>query len=157
MSAAVAERAAALDAAVAELAAIEARGRAAPPADEADALRYIAAIGACRRLVRALRPHTLLWRATLPDGTGVAVETRDKSDFVSDTSDETFIVGAFAEVPWRDPMRPKYRETEGSHYDTAWHDEAAREADHRAAVARLCEDNGWDGATIERAGERWDP
>ena len=34
---------------------------------------------------------------------------------------------------------------------------AAAAREYRAAALRLCEANEWDGATVERAGERWEP
>lgn len=157
MSADHAQRAADLAAATAEHDALAAQARETPPATEAEAFAHLRAIGAARARIRRLRPHTLRWRVTLAGGGAVAVETRDKSDWVSDASDETCVVGAFAEVPWCDPTRPQYRETECSHYDTAWRDEAGREADHRAAVDRLCEINGWVVADVARDGERWEP
>lgn len=151
-----AQRAADLAEAVAEHDALAARltrelrlGRAVLPED-------VVALGTLRARIRRLRPHTLLWRATLAGGATVAVETRDRIDFADDTGDVTVVVGAIAEVPWRDPaaMSVECREAEESHYDGGWRD---READHRAAALRLCEANGWEGATVERAGERWEP
>ena len=156
MTASYTQRAADLAEAVAEHDALAARlardlriGRAVLPED-------VAALGTLRARIRRLRPHTLLWRATLAGGATVAVETRDRIDFADDTSDATAVVGAIAEVPWRDPaaMSLECREAEESHYDGGWRD---READHRAAALRLCEANEWDGATVERAGERWEP
>ena len=66
-------------------------------------------------------------------------------------------VGAI-EVPHRDPMLPKQREVSVSaDRDAMVQLPAVREATHRAAVERLCHANGWEGATIERAGEKWSP
>ena len=152
-------RAAGYAAAVAALEAIEARGRALMaegwvPTERVD----FSPLYAARASVRRLQPHTLLWRVTLAAGGVVAVETRDRSDFVSDASDATVIVGAFAEVPHRDPLRPKCREVAaGADREVMVQLPAAREADHRAAVERLCNANGWEGATIARDGERWEP
>jgi hypothetical protein len=71
--------------------------------------------------------------------------------------DATVIVGAFAEVPHRDPMRPKHREVSaGVNREVTVQLPAEREAAHLRAVARLALDNGWS-AQIERAGERWEP
>ena len=81
-----AQRAADLAEAVAEHDALAARrtrglrlGRAVLPED-------VVALGTLRARIRRLRPHTLLWRATLAGGATVAVETRDRIDFADDTS-----------------------------------------------------------------------
>jgi hypothetical protein len=156
VSARYAQRTADLAEAVAEHDALAARLRRDIALDRTVLPEDITALVTLRHRIRRLRPHTLLWRATLAGGATVAVETRDRIDFADDTSDVTVVVGAIAEVPWRDPaaMSLECREAEESHYDGGWRD---READHRAAALRLCDANGWEGATVERDGERWEP
>ncbi len=150
-------RAADLAAAEAEHAALDASRRARVAGGWVPTLDDLRPLFALRERIRRLRPHALRWAVTLPSGHCVAVETRDKSDWVDDNT--AAVVGASAEIVWRGlvPTHPEgttCHEVECSHYEPGWRD---READHRAAVERLCDANEWEGATIARDGERWEP
>lgn len=99
----------------------------------------------------AARPYALRWRALLADGSLVSLETFDAAE-------DCITVGAHAIVDRRDPVVLRAECREVTHETGAgWRSETEREADHRAAALRLCEANGWEGATVERAGERWEP
>ena len=91
-------------------------------------------------------PHTLRWRLSLDDGRTIAVETRD----LLDRDDVTFVDGAIAEIPWRDPasMAPcVHREAECRR---EW-PFPAREGMHKAAVLRLADANDCSVKSIEAA------
>lgn len=150
-------RAADLAAAEAEHAALYASQRARVAEGWVPTPADLAPLYVLRNRIRSLRPHTLRWAVTLTSGHRVAVETRDKSDWVDDNT--AAVVGASAEIVWRGmvsthPAGTKCHETSAVHYEPGWRD---REDDHRAAVERLCDANGWEGASIERDGEKWEP
>lgn len=154
MTAPHAQRAADLAEAVAEHDALAKRirrdhaiGRAVLPEDRA-------AIDTLRARIRRLRPYALRWRV---ETTGSArVYAFDAETF--DAAEDGVTLGASAIIDRRDPMalRAEVRETTVT-TEPGWRSDADREADHRAAVVRLCDANGWEGATVERAGERWEP
>lgn len=146
-----AQRAADLAAATAEHDALAARirrdhalGRAVLPEDRV-------ALGALRARIRRLRPYALRWRVTCDAEAPVSVETFDAAE-------DGVILGAHAIIDRRDPVALRAEVTETTRTtEPGWRSAAAREAEHRAAVERLCDANGWKGATIERDGERWEP
>lgn len=137
----------------AELRAAMARGHTPTPAETAP-------LWVARAAMRRAQPHTLRWRVTLAGGDTVSVETRDQSDWVSDTSDATAVVGAFAEVAHADRFRLRPTHAEVARRADAERDvlpPEERERVHRAAVDHLAECNRWEVAGVERAGERWRP
>ena len=93
--------------------------------------------------------HTLRWRLSLEDGRVIAVETRDLLDR-HDYCDATFVDGAIAKVSWSDPVawtRGIVLECECRRMG----DFPDRIVDHRAAVVRLADANGWNVKGIEVA------
>lgn len=109
-----------------------------------------------RARVTKLQPHTLRWLITTKDGTVVQVETRDRRDWCDDHTNTTMVVGAFAEIPWRDPASntAKVRECSYPNDGLAKRD---RESDHRMAVEILGANNDWFVTSIARNGEVWKP
>lgn len=150
MTAPCAQRAAELAEAEAEHAALDARLRRDLAPARAPLPEDLAALDLLRRRIRRLRPYALRWRVTGVD---------DRAPFVSvetfDAAEDGVTLGAHAIIDRADPvaLRAEVRETTASH-EPRWRD---READHLAAVERLCDANGWEGATIARDGERWEP
>lgn len=142
-------RAADLAAAEAEHAAVSDALRARRATGWTPSLDDLAPLFALRERIRRLRPYALRWRVTCDGEAPVSVETFDEAE-------DGIIVGAHAIIDRRDPMalRAAVTETTETHLSPGWRDRAA---DHRAAVARLCAANGWEGATIARDGERWSP
>jgi len=144
-------RAADLAAAEAEHAALYASQRARVAEGWVPTLDDLRPLFALRERIRRLRPYALRWRVTGADDRApfVMVETFDEAE-------GGVIVGAHAIIDRRDPiaLRAEVTETTETHLSPGWRD---READHLAAVERLCDANGWEGATIARDGERWEP
>lgn len=126
-----------------------AAGRLATP----DEIKFLSEL---RERVSKLQPHTLRWLMTTDEGAVIRVETRDKSDWCDDHTNRTMVVGAFAEIPWRDPAAntAKAREAPYSNDGMGPRD---READHRMAVEVLGAYNDWTVVSIVRNGEKWEP
>lgn len=109
-----------------------------------------------RSRVQKLQPHTLRWLVTLRGGMVVQVETRDRRDWLDDHTNRTAVVGAIAEIPWRDPAANivRVRETTYANDGMVPRD---RESDHRMAVEILGANNDWYVDRIARNGEVWNP
>jgi len=109
------------------------------------------ALDTLRAHIRRLRHYALRWRVTCDAEAPVSVETFDAAE-------DGVTLGAHAIVDRRDPvaLRAEVRETTVT-TQPGWRSTAAREAEHLAAARQLCDANGWEGATIDRAGERWEP
>lgn len=118
-----------------------------------DELKYLSGL---RAKLSELQPHTLRWKVTTREGTDFQVETRDKIDWCDDHTLQVSVVGAAAEIPWRDPaaFSAKVRETTYTNDGMARRD---RESDHRMAVEILGANNDWCVTSIARNGEVWNP
>ena len=145
-------RAAALAAAESEHAALDASQRARVAEGRAPTPDDLRPLFALRERIRALRPYALWWRVETTGNERVCAFTAETFD----EAEDGVIVGAHAIIDRRDPMalRAEVTETTETHLSPGWRDRAA---DHLAAVERLCDANGWEGATIARDGERWEP
>jgi hypothetical protein len=119
-------------------------------------LAEVKALHDLRAEVKRLQPHTLRWLVGTREGQTIQVDTRDKIDWCDDHSNMTVVVGAFAEVPLRDPaaMTVKVRESTFSSDMSGF---PGRESDHRMAVEILGANNDWYVVSTTRNGEGWDP
>lgn len=109
-----------------------------------------------RARVAKLQPHTLRWLITTREGATVQVETRDRRDWCDDHTNHTLVVGAVAEIPWRDPASNTAKVRECS-YNNDGLAKPNRESDHRMAVEILGANNDWYVTNIARNGEVWNP
>lgn len=113
-------------------------------------------LGELRARVAKLQPHTLRWLITTREGATVQVETRDRRDWCDDHTNHTLVVGAVAEIPWRDPASNTAKVRECS-YNNDGLAKPNRESDHRMAVEILGANNDWYVTNIARNGEVWNP
>ena len=118
-----------------------------------EGLRYLEGL---RKKIRRLQPHTLRWVMTTKESAVIQVETRDRIDWCDDHSTDTAVVGAIAEIPWRDPAANTVKVRECT-YNNDGIGPRDRESDHRMAVELLGAHNDWCVVGIARNGEVWNP
>lgn len=114
-----------------------------PSADELNSLRELEA------RVAKLQPRFLRWLVTTREGSTFQVSTWDRIN-------SCVVVGAFAEIPRRDPASNTAKVRRVSYLSSGMGD-SDRESDHRMAVETLGANNDWWVTNITRNGETWNP